>query len=57
MGLFCIIQLTILLNEDKSKDEALELGPSSSRSDRRHRRNKELLPLAQTSKLPDSQKY
>lgn len=57
MGLFCIIQLTILLNEDNRKEEALDLGPSSSRTDRRHRRNKELLPLAQTSKIPDSQKY
>lgn len=57
MGLFCIIQLTTLLNEAERTEEVLELGPSSSRTDRRHRRNKELLPLAQTSKLPDSQKY
>jgi hypothetical protein len=58
MGLFCIIQLTILLHDhDKSVNDPINDMPSTSRNERRHRRNKELLPLAQTSKVPDSQKY
>lgn len=58
MGLFCIIQLTILLHdEDKKSNDQVDM-PSTSRSrERRERRNKELLPLAQTSKVPDNQKY
>jgi CD63 antigen len=56
MGLFCIIQLTILLHQQKNEQDPNEM-PSTSRSERRPRRNKELLPLAQTSKVPDSQKY
>lgn len=57
MGLFCIIQLTILLHDEQKKDTDQTDLPSTSRGERRHRRNKELLPLAQTSKVPDNQKY
>lgn len=59
MGLFCIIQLTILLQDEEKKANDPTDMPSTSRSsrERRERRNKELLPLAQTSKVPDSQKY
>lgn len=58
MGLFCIIQLTILLHDEEKKANDQTDMPSTSRSrERRERRNKELLPLAQSSKVPDSQKY
>jgi len=58
MGLFCIIQLTILLHDREKAADPNDM-PSTSRSsaERRNRRNKELLPLAQTSKVPDNQKY
>lgn len=57
MGLFCIIQLTILLHDQAKKENDPTEMPSTSRAERRTRRNKELLPLAQSSKVPDSQKY
>jgi hypothetical protein len=59
MGLFCIIQLTILLHDEEKKENDPNEMPSTSRGtrERRERRNKELLPLAQSSKVPDSQKY
>lgn len=58
MGLFCIIQLTILLHDEEKEIDVNDL-PSTSRSAERRsrRRNKELLPLAQKSSVPDSQKY
>lgn len=57
MGLFCIIQLTILLQDEENTVDPNEL-PSTSRStERRSRRNKELLPLAQKSNVPDNLKY
>lgn len=58
MGLFCIIQLTILLHDEDKQVDPNDL-PSTSRisTERRHRRNKELLPLAQKSNVPDNQKY
>lgn len=57
MGLFCIIQLTILLHDEANQTDPNDL-PSTSRSaERRHRRNKELLPLAQKSNVPENQKY
>lgn len=57
MGLFCIIQLTILLHDEEKERDPNDL-PSTSRStERRSRRNKELLPLAQKSNVPDNQKY
>jgi len=57
MGLFCIIQLTILLHDQEKENETTDM-PSTSRSaERRTRRNKELLPLAQKSSVPDNQKY
>ena len=55
MGLFCIIQLTVLLST-KSKDTEMS-EPSTSRGTARSRRAKELLPLAQANKLADSEKY
>lgn len=59
MGLFCIIQLTFLLNQHEQKNKDPDELPSTSRStERRHRRNKELLPLSQKStSVPESQKY
>lgn len=58
MGLFCIIQLTILLHDEERRSSDQTDMPSTSRSrERRERRNKELLPLAQSSKVPDNQKY
>lgn len=57
MGLFCIIQLTILMHDQEKLNDPNDL-PSTSRStERRNRRNKELLPLAQKSSVPDNQKY
>lgn len=59
MGLFCIIQLTILIHDEEKAIDPNELpSTSTSRSaERRSRRNKELLPLAQKSNVPDNQKY
>ncbi|CRK87622.1 CLUMA_CG001418, isoform A [Clunio marinus] len=52
MGLFCIIQLTILLHDQEKQVDPNELPSTSARStERRNRRNKELLPLAQKSNL------
>lgn len=60
MGLFCIIQLTFLLNQHEQQLKDNSDMPSTSRSTERrhHRRNKELLPLSQKStSVPESQKY
>lgn len=59
MGLFCIIQLTFLLNVHEQQIKDTTDMPSTSRSrESRHRRNKELLPLSQKStSVPESQKY
>lgn len=58
MGLFCIIQLTILISHAKKEEQQQAQAAATTPRSSQRRRNKELLPLAaQSNKLSDQEKY